>query len=90
MRDAYAGGATATGGELLGFLANWLIFHILGEDQALARQVRAIESGLTPERAFVVARAIAAILADGAGPPWSTSIPDDRAEPQAGRHQSAP
>lgn len=55
MRDAYAGGATATGGELLGFLANWLIFHILGEDQALARQVRAIESGLTPERAFVVA-----------------------------------
>ena len=29
-----------SGSKLLSFLANWLIYHILGEDQALARQMR--------------------------------------------------
>jgi len=38
--------------QLLDFLVNWLIFHILGDDQALGRQVAAIHSGATPEAAF--------------------------------------
>lgn len=52
MRDAYLKGHEVTGASLLSFLANWLIFHILGEDQALARQVRAIDNGLNPGEAF--------------------------------------
>ncbi len=52
MRDAYLNGHEVTGASLLSFLANWLIFHILGEDQALARQIRAINNGLTPMEAF--------------------------------------
>ncbi|MDP2196430.1 MAG: bacteriohemerythrin, partial [Rhodocyclaceae bacterium] len=31
--------------EFLGFLAGWLLFHVLGEDQAMARQLRAIQDG---------------------------------------------
>ncbi|MDP3037933.1 MAG: bacteriohemerythrin, partial [Rhodocyclaceae bacterium] len=42
--------------EFLGFLAGWLLFHVLGEDQAMARQLRAIQDGSTPERAYEVAR----------------------------------
>lgn len=45
-------GQAATGDELLAFLAGWLIVHILGEDQAMARQVLAIGAGLPPERAY--------------------------------------
>jgi hemerythrin-like metal-binding protein len=52
MRTAYVNSDTLTGGDLLTFLANWLVFHILGEDQALARQMRAIDAGMTPEAAF--------------------------------------
>jgi hemerythrin-like metal-binding protein len=51
-RKALADGSVPSGEELLAFLANWLIFHILGEDQALARQVRAIASGMTPAEAY--------------------------------------
>ncbi|MCP5268935.1 MAG: bacteriohemerythrin [Zoogloeaceae bacterium] len=52
MRSAYSSGDELSGGKLLSFLANWLIYHILGEDQALARQIRAIDSGLSPSEAF--------------------------------------
>jgi hemerythrin-like metal-binding protein len=52
MRALYQRGDTLTGGSLLSFLANWLVFHILGEDQALARQIRAIEAGATPSEAY--------------------------------------
>ncbi len=52
MRQRYASGEILSGSELLGFLANWLVFHILGEDQVLARQIRAIESGVSPEAAY--------------------------------------
>ena len=47
MRETYLKGDEVNGSSLLSFLANWLIFHILGEDQALARQIRAINNGLT-------------------------------------------
>lgn len=38
--------------QLLNFLIHWLAYHILGIDQNMARQVRAIESGLSPQAAF--------------------------------------
>jgi two-component system, NtrC family, sensor kinase len=41
-----------TGNDLLSFLAGWLVGHILGEDQALARQLHALESGLSSDRAY--------------------------------------
>jgi len=37
--------------QLLDFLANWLIFHILGDDQSLGRQVAAIQGGMAPQAA---------------------------------------
>lgn len=36
----------------IGFLISWLGMHILGVDQSLARQVKRIESGLTPAQAY--------------------------------------
>lgn len=39
-------------GQLLEFLANWLIFHILGDDQSLGRQVNAIRAGTPAARAY--------------------------------------
>ncbi len=38
--------------QLLDFLANWLVFHILGDDQSLGRQVIAIRAGQQAEDAF--------------------------------------
>ncbi|MCC6209209.1 MAG: bacteriohemerythrin [Gammaproteobacteria bacterium] len=38
---------------LLGFLTHWLAFHILGSDQSLSRQIRAIEAGNTAEEAYL-------------------------------------
>lgn len=38
---------------LLKFLISWLACHILGTDQSMARQLRAIESGQTPEAAYL-------------------------------------
>lgn len=38
--------------ELVDFLVNWLAYHILGVDQSMARQMRAIENGQTPEAAY--------------------------------------
>jgi diguanylate cyclase (GGDEF)-like protein/hemerythrin-like metal-binding protein len=37
---------------LLTFLVHWLSYHILGVDQAMARQIQAIDSGLSPAQAF--------------------------------------
>ncbi len=39
------------GHDLLKFLTHWLAFHILGTDQAMARQVSAIEGGTPPAQA---------------------------------------
>ena len=52
MRAACSEGDMTSVGNLLTFLANWLVFHILDEDMALARQMKAIESGISPEDAF--------------------------------------
>ncbi len=37
---------------LLEFLIHWLAYHILGIDQNMARQVRAIEAGVPPQEAY--------------------------------------
>jgi hemerythrin len=37
---------------LLDFLTQWLVYHILGTDQSMARQVVAIESGGCPHEAY--------------------------------------
>jgi len=40
-----------SGTDLLRFLTSWLSFHILSEDQNMARQLRAIQAGSSPESA---------------------------------------
>ncbi|MBT8449198.1 MAG: GGDEF domain-containing protein [Gammaproteobacteria bacterium] len=37
---------------LLEFLIHWLAYHILGQDQDMAKQIEAIKSGLNPAEAF--------------------------------------
>ncbi|MCK5687612.1 bacteriohemerythrin [Myxococcota bacterium] len=37
---------------LLDFLTQWLVYHILGVDQNVAKQIVAIKSGLTPAEAY--------------------------------------
>jgi hemerythrin-like metal-binding protein len=39
-------------GALIEFLADWLVFHILGDDQSLGRQVLAIQTGVAAEDAY--------------------------------------
>jgi len=56
MTRDYMAGQGVTGDRLLSFLASWLVLHILGEDQAMARQIHALEGGMAPEEAYVQAR----------------------------------
>ena len=39
--------------ELVDYLINWLAYHILDMDQEMARQVHAIQGGLTPNDAYL-------------------------------------
>ncbi|HMY69150.1 MAG TPA: GGDEF domain-containing protein [Leptospiraceae bacterium] len=39
---------------LLNFLVHWLAYHILGSDQSMAKQLKMIQSGSTPEQAFLI------------------------------------
>lgn len=48
---------SAPANVLLEFLIAWLSFHILGEDQALARQIERIHAGETPAQALDSAEA---------------------------------
>lgn len=41
---------------LHGFLSSWLGFHILGEDQTMARQITLIRSGESPAKAYEITR----------------------------------
>jgi hemerythrin len=41
-----------TAESIIGFLTSWLGLHILGTDQALARQIVAVAAGATPEQAW--------------------------------------
>jgi hemerythrin len=38
--------------SLLQFLTHWLTYHILGSDQAMAKQIAAVRSGVHPEDAY--------------------------------------
>ena len=41
-----------SGAGLLRFLTSWLTFHILAEDQCMARQLQSIKNGLSPDLAL--------------------------------------
>jgi hemerythrin len=43
---------------LLKFLVYWLAAHILGTDQSMARQIRAIEAGQGPEEAYLEEKSV--------------------------------
>lgn len=38
--------------SLFDFLTNWLVYHILGSDMSLSRQIEAIKNGFSPAEAF--------------------------------------
>ena len=40
--------------QLLDFLTNWLVFHILGDDQSMGRQILAVHAGISPADAFAL------------------------------------
>jgi diguanylate cyclase (GGDEF)-like protein/hemerythrin-like metal-binding protein len=40
--------------QLMSFLINWLVFHILGTDKNMSRQIRSIAMGSTPDHAYQV------------------------------------
>jgi hemerythrin len=44
-----------TSDGLLKFLTYWLAYHILGSDQSMAKQIGAVRSGQTPEKAYMAA-----------------------------------
>lgn len=52
LSETSAGISPERARELVDYLVNWLAYHILGVDQSMARQLRAIENGQTPEAAF--------------------------------------
>ena len=52
MRQQASQPGQLTGNELLRFLTSWLTFHILSEDQCMARQMRAIQSGQSAQQAW--------------------------------------
>ena len=67
MRESIAVENLSSARQLLDFLTHWIIYHILGMDQNMARQLELIESGYTPEEAFkkascAVDRATAVLL----------------------------
>lgn len=53
MVKRFQHGNGITGTELLSFLAGWLVFHTIGEDQTMARQITAIRAGATPAQAYM-------------------------------------
>ena len=56
MRSEVDASGQIDGRLLLRFLANWLSFHMLADDQAMARQLALIASGRTPAEARALVR----------------------------------
>lgn len=52
MRQQYEQDGSLSGTELLRFLASWLSFHILVEDQRMARQIDAMAAGQSAQQAW--------------------------------------
>ena len=46
--------ATQSGSGLLDYLVHWLAYHILGQDQDMARQIAAVRAGIEPTQAFEI------------------------------------
>ena len=59
MRDVHAFEIGLRSGEgvdleqMLRYLSHWLAYHILGVDQSMARQLRAVENGVAADEAFL-------------------------------------
>ena len=51
LRDGATADRVGAAKPLLQFLTHWLAYHILGTDQAMARQIDAIKAGSTPQQA---------------------------------------
>ncbi|EAU56168.1 GGDEF domain-containing protein [Mariprofundus ferrooxydans] len=52
MHDGISADSPDTSSYLMEFLTHWLAYHILGADQNMARQMKAVASGLTPADAY--------------------------------------
>ncbi|WP_054763791.1 bacteriohemerythrin [Methylomonas koyamae] len=52
LRRRVESGDDIDGTEVLRFLSNWLAFHILGEDQRMARELEAIGAGIAANEAY--------------------------------------
>ncbi len=52
MRRQFEQEGSLSGTELLRFLGSWLSFHILVEDQSMARQLSAMSAGQTAQQAY--------------------------------------
>jgi hemerythrin-like metal-binding protein len=46
------GEGALTAHQMMDFLGNWLIYHMLGEDRNMGRQIQAVSGGMLPEEAF--------------------------------------
>lgn len=57
MRQLVLVGDLAASKYMFEFLVNWLVFHILGTDMLMARQMRAIEGGISSEEAYLAEEA---------------------------------
>ncbi len=53
LHGSVTAGNTGAARALLEFLTHWLAYHILGSDQAMAKQIAAIQAGASPETAYL-------------------------------------
>lgn len=52
MNSASHGQAAQSGSGIHDYLVHWLTYHILGQDQDMAQQIAAVQSGIEPATAF--------------------------------------
>ncbi|NDY96246.1 GGDEF domain-containing protein [Wenzhouxiangella limi] len=52
LQSTDSGPAERSGAGILDYLVHWLAYHILGQDQDMARQIEAVRSGAEPAEAF--------------------------------------
>ena len=52
LHQEMAAGSAEANQHLFGFLMDWLVYHILGSDLSMARQIKGIDAGYSPSEAF--------------------------------------